>query len=452
MTSSRRSSPRGTLPRALVAVALLVALVGCAGPTESPVSAFEVSELTVSAGQAEILAGDEVEVKAKVENSGAAAGAYVAELSVDGAVADHQDVTLDPGQATTLRFVVKAGPPGDHQITIGAATATLQVTAAPAFRVSGLRLASARPEILAGDLLDFVVEVANGGTIAGTYDAALSVDGIVQAHQSVSVEVGASATVRFSIAAGMPGTHTVGVGDVRTAFTVLAPASLSVTDLQLTKAGVPTNGDVEAVVTVENRGDAIGTLAVAVTVDGKAVATRDVTVGGGSRLEVQFPLVVPKPGSHVVVAGAFERKLVVWKITRPSNGTILVNKIKGGMGRLTIKNGDDDQDVVVVLASTSKPTKALLAVYVRSNKSVTIRSIKDGSYVAYFTFGDDWDSFSKTFTSGRDRRRFAETMRFKTTRTATTIRYSIVTLSLHEGTGTSTPTDPVADEDFPSVP
>jgi len=67
MTSSRRSSPRGTLPRALVAVALLVALVGCAGPTESPVSAFEVSELTVSAGQAEILAGDEVEVKAKVE-------------------------------------------------------------------------------------------------------------------------------------------------------------------------------------------------------------------------------------------------------------------------------------------------------------------------------------------------------------------------------------------------
>jgi len=447
-----RSQPPGALWRSVTVLALLALLAGCGAPAATPVASFDVGGIAVSGDQAEILPGDEVEVTARVENGGTAAGSYRAELSVDGAVEARQDVTLDPGESTTVRFVVQAGAPGNHEVTIGPAMATLHVVADAAFRVGALRLDSVPHEILAGDPLEYVADVTNTGAKAGTYDAALIVDGTVQASQSVPVDAGEKATVRFSIVAGSPGVHDVEVGDARASYTVVAPAAVAVTGLELSEAAVPTGREVEAVVTVGNLGGAIGTLAVQVALDGKVVAAKDVTVAGGDELAVRFPLVVSRAGRHTVTAGAFEQRLVGWTITRPANGAILVNKVRGGDGQLKIKNGDDDLDTVVVLASTSNPSKALLAVYVRSNKSVTVKGIKDGRYVAYFTFGERWDSHSKAFTSSQDRRRFAETLRFKTTRTSTSIRYSIITLSLHQAGGGTAPTDAVSDEDFPTVP
>jgi hypothetical protein len=433
-------------------LALLGLLVGCGSQVATPVAAFDVSGLTASAGRPDILAGDEVEVTARVENAGSAAGTYRAELSVDGAVEARQDVKLDAGQATTVRFVIRAGPPGNHELAIGPAVATLHVTAAAAFGVRGLRLASEPAEILAGDPLEYVVEVANSGATAGTYDAALSVDGVVQGRQSTTVEAGQVATLRFAIVAGPPGVHNVEVGGARASFTVLAPAALAVTDLEVTPAAVRTGARAMAIVTVENEGGAVGAMTVKVGVDGKVAATRVVTVAGGGRLAIEVPLAVGRAGRHTVTAGAFKRSLVVWKITHPANGTILVNRVRGGDGLLTIRNGDDEMDTVVVLAATSSPRRALLAVYVRSNRSVTIRGIRDGRYIAYFTFGERWDSFSKAFTSSQSRSRFEETVRFTTSRTSWSIRYSIITLSLHQSTGGNAPTDPVGDDDFPPVP
>jgi hypothetical protein len=447
-----RSQRPGALWRSVTVLALLALLVGCGAPAATPVAAFDVGGIAFSGDRADILPGDEVEVTARVENGGTAAGSYRAELSVDGAVEARQDVTLDPGESTTVRFVVQAGTPGNHEITIGPAMATLHVVADAAFRVSGLRLATEAVEIQAGDPLEYVADVTNTGAKAGTYDAALVVDGAVQASQSVPVDPGEKATVRFSIVAGSPGVHDVEVGEAQASYTVLAPAAVAVTGLELSDEGVPTGREVEAVVTVGNRGGAIGTLAVQVAVDGKVVASKDVTVAGGDELAVRMPFVVTRAGRHTVTAGAFEQRIVGWKITRPANGAILVNKARGGQGHLKVKNGDDDLDTVVVLASTSNPKKALLAVYVRSNKSVTVKGIKDGRYVAYFTFGERWDGHARAFTSSQDRRRFADTLRFKTTRTSTSIRYSIITLSLHQSGGGTAPTDFVSDEDFPAVP
>ena len=458
MNQSPRRQPRRTLARVLALLAALGLLAGCespaATPAASPAAAFQVSLVTLSSDSEEILAGDQVEVTARVENGGSSAGTYRAELSVDGDVEAREDVSLDPGASTTVRFVIAAGAPGNHEIAIGDAVATLHVTAAAAaaFRVRGLRLATEPVEILAGDPLEFVGEVANEGSTAGSFDAALSVDGFVQARQSATIEAGGSATLRFAITAGTAGSHTVTLGDARSTFTVVAPAALSVTDLQLTRDGVPAGGAVEAVVTVGNAGGAIGTLTLRVAVDGKVAAKKDVTVSGGDELAVHVPLTVNRAGRHAVTAGGLKRQLTVWKITRPANGTVLANKVRGGSGRLTIRNGDDDQDTVVVLAAKSRPSKALLAVYIRSKKSVTINGIQDGRYVAFYTFGDRWDSYSRMFTSSVDRRRFSSTLRFTTTRTATSIRYSIITLKLHVAGAGNASTEFVPDDDFPSVP
>jgi len=324
--------------------------------------------------------------------------------------------------------------------------------AAPAFQVGGLRLASTPAEILPGDELEYMVRVTNVGTAAGSYEAVFSVDGTATGRQSVTLDVGQDRILYFATTAGAAGDHALAVGDAGAILTVLEPAAVAVTDLELTAAGVPTTGEIAAFVTLANRGGAYGTITVAVMVDGKVVETRPVTVAGGALKTVEIPLAVPRPGRHTVTAGDLAEKFVVWKITRPSTGTILVNKIKGGMGRMTIKNGDDERDVVLVLARSSSPSTAVLAVYVRANRSYTVKAIRDGTYVVYFTFGKRWDSYSKSFTLSPERYRFEDTARFRTTRTSTSVRYSVFTISLHQSGGGSAPTDAVGDEDFPAVP
>jgi len=345
-----------------------------------------------------------------------------------------------------------AAPTATPATTTPTLATTTPTPASPAFHVSGLRLASTPTEILTGDRVEYLVDVANTGTQAGTYDATLSVNGTVASRQGVPLDVGQTTTLHFVIEAGAPGVHTVEVGDARATHTVLEPASVALSALRLTTNPAETGGKLAAAVTVGNQGGATGTFTVNVTIDDEDAATQKVTLAGGELTTVEIPLAVPGPGRHTVAVGELEEELVVWKITRPANGTVLVNKIKGGMGRLTIKNGDDERDVVLVLAKSSSPSKALLAVYVRANKSRTVKGIKDGTYVVYFTFGERWDSYSKAFTSFPEKRRFEGTIRFRTTRTSTAVRYSVVTISLHQAGGESAPTDPVGDEDFPTVP
>jgi archaellum component FlaG (FlaF/FlaG flagellin family) len=430
----------------LVVALLAASLAGCAAPEP----AFEVTALEVAA-DGEIYTGDEVEVTARVANTGTGAGTYEAELTVDGAPQGDRQVSIEPGEAATVRFTVTAGPAGVHEVTLGPATAALTVTAIPDFQLRGLRLAAAPTEILAGDRLEYQLDVVNEGDAAGTYAAQLTVDGVVRARQDVTLEPGGATTVPLPIEAGAPGQHLVAVGDRQATFTVLAPAAVAVTDLVVTPNPATAKDDLAAAVTVTNTGGAGGALTVSVRVDGKVRATQEVTVAGGERRTVELALAVPAPGRHTVGVGDLEKRLLVWKITRPSNGTVLTNKVKGGYGRLTVKNGDPDRDCVLVLAAKAKPSKAVLAVYVRAKKSATVKGIKDGTYVAYFTHGAQWDAITRSFTQDAERRRFADPIRFKTQRTSTGIVYDVWTLSLHQLSGNA-PTDPVDDADFPSVP
>jgi hypothetical protein len=274
---------------------------------------------------------------------------------------------------------------------------------------------------------------------------------VVQDQASIDLEAGESETLAYTIEAGPPGAYTLTLGDARLTLTVLAPASFEVTDLTLDPNPARTGKTVDALVSVTNLGGVAGTYKVKVSMDGKTAATEEVTIAGGAQTTLEIPLKVPSGRRHTIDANGVEAKLTAWKITRPKNGKILVNTLKGGRGELTIENGGD-RDAVVVLAKSSKPSKARLAVYLRAGKSRTIKGVKDGTYVVFFTHGKGWDAYTRAFTSESDLRRFEDTIRFKTTRTATMITYSIWTLTLHAVVGGNAPTDPVGGEDFPSVP
>lgn len=446
-----RRSAIGSPGLALV-VLILVSLVGACSTPAKPAPAFVLGAITLESDDAEIHPGTRVTVTTTVQNAGDGPGTYAAALTVDGVVEARQDVPLDAGATAPLRFPLRAGSPGRHEIALGATTAILDVAAAvAAFEVGGLRLGTETGEILEGAPLDYVAEVTNVGSLAGSYEAILAVDGVAAGRQTVAVEPGETGILHFPVTAGAPGDYEITVGDANATLTVLAPAAITVSGLVLTPNPTAKGEGLTAAVSVRNDGGATGSTVVTVKVDGKTAAKQDVTVAGGGATTVEIALKVPASGKHTVTAGPLEERLVVQAITRPKNGTVVTNKIKGGRGSLTVENGND-VDAVIVLAKKSKPHKAVLAVYVRAGKKATVKRIRDGTYVVYFTLGRRWDSVSKAFTRDVERSRFVDTVKFKTTRSGFLITWSTWTLTLHPVFGGNAPTEGVGEGDFPGVP
>jgi hypothetical protein len=435
-------------------VALLATLVGgCAAeqtPASGQVARFAVSDLTIETDGREVGPGDEVVVTARVRNSGGSAATYEADLMVDGSITAQEDVDLPAGESEIVRFRISAGAPGDYDVRLGGEVANLHVTeaATAAFDVGNLAIEPAGAEIAPGDQVVVTASVLNTGEVAGTFEAELTVDGAVAARTIVDLTVGESETVRFALVAGAPGDHAVRLGDARATLRVLGPAAFELTSLVVDPNPAETGDRLEVVVGVTNTGGLTGTHAVRLLIDDKTAATSEVTLAGGGRTTVAFSVKSPGAGRHTVAAGDLETRLVVWRIERPANGKILVNKLGGGMGRLTIKNGGD-RDGFVVLAKTSAPRKTLLGVYLRAGKSTTIRGIKDGTYIVYYSLGRRWDGYSRSFTVDAERRRFEDPIRFKTTRVSGGIKYTIWTISLEAVPGGNAPTDPIDESEFP---
>ena len=447
MTPTRGPASFAKLLRACVLVALVATTgAGCS----SPVTAFSVSDLSVAPNQTEILTGDEVVVTARVVNTGTLAGTYEAALRVDGSIRSEMPVELGIGESTTVRFHLEAGPPADYEIQVGPEIASLRVTAVAEFRVSALTVAPTTEEILTGDDVLVTAHVENSGTVAGTYDAALRVNGSLQSEQEVELDAGESTTMQFRFRAGSPGDYEVRLGEARAVITVPAPAAFELGTLELTPNPASAGEPLDVAVSLTNSGGTTGTHAVRLSIDGKVAETQEATLAGGQATTVYFSIAAPGAGTHTVAVDELQTELLVWKLKRLANGTLLVNKVKGGMGRLTIKNGDD-RDAVVVLAKSSKPGKALLAVYLRANKSRTIRGIKDGTYAVYFSLGKGWDTYSKAFTRSQEHNRFEDTIRFTTKRTSTRITYKVWTISLRPVVGGNAPSDRIGEDDFPTV-
>jgi len=441
MRPARR--PRVIVP-SLVVLALLGSLVsGCAS---DPAATFAVTDLAIEPAAAAVAPGDEVTITARVANTGEAEGTYAADLLVDGSIVAQEDVELPPGQSRSITFRIGAGAPGDHDVRLGDAAVTLHVTDRPTARfvVGELDVEPSTGEIKPGDDIVVVATVRNTGGAAGTFDGELAVDGVVMARETLDLEAGESADLRFMVAAGEAGDHVLRLGESRSTVHVLGVAEFELTSIAVQPNPAETGDRLEVQGGLANVGGLTGTHVVRLTIDGKAVGTSEATLAGGDETIVPFTVKSPGAGRHTIAAGDLKTTLVVWRIERPANGKVLVNRVSGGLGRLKVEN-DGDRDAYLVLAKTSAPRKALLGVYVRAGRSATVRGIRDGTYVVYFSQGSRWDAHSRRFTVDPERRRFEDPIRFKTSRTS----YTVWTLSLESVVGGNAPTDPVDEGEFP---
>ncbi|MCK2218877.1 hypothetical protein MF672_034545 [Actinomadura sp. ATCC 31491] len=131
---------------------------------------------------------------------------------------------------------------------------------------------------------------------------------------------------------------------------------------------------------------------------------------------------------------------------RLGNGSFVRKGSLGGRSSLEIDNGATRDAVVTVMRGGSKA----FSVYVRRKATYKVKGVRDGTYKIYFTHGVDWDGKSKAFTRECSFERFQKSVTFKTTVTATQIRWHDWRVTLHAISGGNARTSDVDPDSFPS--
>lgn len=180
---------------------------------------FEVSQLTVTPGS--VGPGQEVTISATVSNTGEAEGSYEAVLNINGVKETAKSVTLAGGKSTAVTFKVSRTAAGTYQVELGGQRSQFVVVVPPGpakFEVSQLSIAPAT--VKAGETVTISAKVTNTGGAAGTYDVVLKVNGAQEATGTVTLAVGQSTTVTFTVTKTQAATYQVEVDGQRGQFTV----------------------------------------------------------------------------------------------------------------------------------------------------------------------------------------------------------------------------------------
>ncbi|MBN1375403.1 MAG: hypothetical protein JXA01_04540 [Dehalococcoidia bacterium] len=127
-----------TLPAAAIFITAALLMGGCfpvtapAGPAQQQASPAITGNALFTFGPLQVTpqtvtSGQPFTVTMQVSNSGTAEGTYVADLYIDGAMADSQSVTVSPGRQAEASFQISLQTAGHHIIGIG--KQTLDITA-----------------------------------------------------------------------------------------------------------------------------------------------------------------------------------------------------------------------------------------------------------------------------------------------------------------------------------
>ncbi|WP_327582788.1 hypothetical protein OHA25_43750 [Nonomuraea sp. NBC_00507] len=183
------------------------------------------------------------------------------------------------------------------------------------------------------------------------------------------------------------------------------------------------------------------------------VGARDLCTSSAVLIDLDDKLAaLDEAGEALQSAGDYPADIVSVKAGRKqtrrlSNGSFVrKGSTLNGRSSLEIDNGAPRDAVVTVMRGGSKA----FSVYVRKKAKFKVRGVRDGSYKIFFTHGVDWDGKSKAFTRECSFERFQKAVTFKTTFTATQIRWHDWRVTLHAISGGNARTAPVDPGDFPS--
>jgi hypothetical protein len=167
--------------------------------------------------------GQSFELRAEVTNIGFVNGDYTAALSLDDGTQASQGVVVNAGSTETLILSAVKSAPGVSTGHLDIGTASAEVTVNP-ITLSNLTVKplTAEPD----ENIRVQVEAVNLSAEAVTASLDLSIDGVVEATQALTLAAGGGETVTFLVSRDTEATYEVTVGNLSQSFTVEKPIPL----------------------------------------------------------------------------------------------------------------------------------------------------------------------------------------------------------------------------------
>ena len=206
---------------------------------------------------------------------------------------------------TTTDAVPEMWSSGAHATAFGVEPPRLTYDATE-YRVTGpFRNETFRepPTLYVGETLTVTGTATNDGGTPGEYRATLADGGETLARDTGSLASGESAALAFEHTLTAPGTHNLTLGRDTRAVAVRPPATVRVADLSVEPDRVESGGSVAVTATLSNPSADPARGPVAVTLDGRRVASLNATLAAGASTTRSTTLTLSRSGRYEVGAG-----------------------------------------------------------------------------------------------------------------------------------------------------
>jgi len=188
--------------------------------------ALEIGPVTVE--PAFVDGGQSFELRAQVSNIGFGRGDYTAALTLSDGTQASQWLTIDAGATETLVLSAAKSSPGFSTGSLEIGRTSVEVVVNP-IELSDLTVKPLTPA--PDENIRVQVEARNVSEEMSTLPISLSIDGEVEATQTLTLESGASETVTFLVSRDTEATYEVAVGNLSQQFTVKSPIPLTLIGL-----------------------------------------------------------------------------------------------------------------------------------------------------------------------------------------------------------------------------
>lgn len=154
-----------------------------------------------------------------------------------------------------------------------------------------------------GEIIQISVEIENIGDFKGVYNAVVNIDGAVAFNKDLTLNVGESKNLSFSVQKVIPKNYTVEIGGLTANFTVISPANFEYHGLSFDSSILMDGGTVNLSVDVTNVGDIAGSEDVVFKINNQSIYNQSFTLSPLGSVTVSCNHTAEEDGKYLVSVG-----------------------------------------------------------------------------------------------------------------------------------------------------
>jgi CARDB len=175
------------------------------------------------------------------------------------------------------------------------------------------------------------VDVTNAGKADGNFEAKLKIDNALKETKTVSVAVGSTETVSFTVTADTAGTHTIKINDLSGTFDVLTPPQFA--NLVISPAEATVGEPVTVSADITNDGQISGNYTITLRVNDADEETKTVAIGAGEMQTAAFVFAGSASGTYSISLGGLSGTLTVLKPAGFAMSNLVISPAQAVAGR-----------------------------------------------------------------------------------------------------------------------